>query len=91
MQKHLQKVKDKMQDKTSDIQILKQHAYNIRRNALISLAEAGSGHTGGSLGLADIFSVLYFHVMNHDPTVPDHPDRDRLVLSVGHVAPGWYA
>lgn len=70
---------------------LKQHAYNIRKNALISLAEAGSGHTGGSLGLADVFTVLYFRILNHDPSNPASPARDRLVLSVGHVAPGWYA
>jgi transketolase len=74
-----------------NIEELKQHAYNIRRNALISLAEAGSGHTGGSLGLADVFAVLYFNTLNHDPANPSNPDRDRLILSVGHVAPGWYA
>ena len=80
-----------MKEKTDDIAQLKAHAYNIRRNALISLAEAGSGHTGASLGLADVFAVLYFHVLNHDPEIPDHPDRDRVIVSVGHTAPGWYA
>jgi transketolase len=73
------------------IEELKQHAYNIRKNALISLAESGSGHTGGSLGLADVFAVLYFNVLNHAPLNPSFPERDRLILSVGHVAPGWYA
>lgn len=80
-----------MRSKTTDTDQLEAHAHNIRRNTLISLAEAGSGHTGGSLGLADVFTVLYFSELNHDPRRPDHPDRDRLVLSVGHVAPGWYA
>jgi len=75
----------------STIQSLRQYAYNIRRNALISLAGAGSGHTGGSLGLADVFTVLYFKVLKHDPLNPSNPDRDRLVLSAGHVAPGWYS
>ena len=80
-----------MQQKINDIEELKSKAYQIRRHALIALAGAGSGHTGGSLGLADVFSVLYFNEMNHDPAQPVHPERDRLVLSVGHVAPGWYS
>ncbi|MEJ2596059.1 MAG: transketolase [bacterium] len=75
----------------TDTTQLRQIAHNIRRNTLMMLAEAGSGHTGGSLGLADIFTVLYFNEMHQDPGRPDHPERDRLVLSVGHVAPGWYA
>lgn len=75
----------------SEIQNLKSHARNIRINVLKSLAEAGSGHTGGSLGLADIFTALYFHVMNHDPKKPSWKDRDRMVLSIGHVAPVLYA
>jgi transketolase len=75
----------------TDIGQLKKHAHNIRRNALISLAAAGSGHTGGSLGLADVFAMLYFNVLNHDSSNPSNPERDRVVLSVGHVAPGWYA
>lgn len=80
-----------MTNNEPNINELKHRAYNIRRNALVSLAESGSGHTGGSLGLADVFAVLYFSVLNHDPSNPSNPDRDRLILSVGHVAPGWYA
>jgi len=80
-----------MKNKITDISQLKTIAYNIRRNTLLSLAEAGSGHTGGSLGLADVFAFLYFHEMDYDPTNPKNADRDRLVLSVGHVAPAWYA
>ncbi|MCF8228150.1 MAG: transketolase [Bacteroidales bacterium] len=62
----------------------------IRKDVLRSLTEAGSGHTGGSLGLADVFTVLYFHVLKHKPHKPDWPDRDRLILSIGHVAPVLY-
>lgn len=64
---------------------------DIRKDILLSLAEAGSGHTGGSLGLADIFTCLYFSIMNHKPDDPGWPLRDRLILSIGHVAPVLYA
>jgi transketolase len=70
-----------------NINELKHIARNIRCNVVRSLASAGSGHTGGSLGLADVFSVLYFHVMRHRSNEPEWPDRDRFVLSIGHVAP----
>ncbi|MBU0765022.1 MAG: transketolase [Bacteroidetes bacterium] len=66
-------------------------AKNIRIDVVRSVTEAGSGHTGGSLGLADVFTVLFFNVLNHRPSEPDWPDRDRLVLSIGHVAPVLYA
>lgn len=62
----------------------------IRIDIVKCLAEAGSGHLGGSLGLADIFTVLYFHVLNHRPKDPMWEDRDRLILSIGHVAPVFY-
>jgi len=55
------------------------------------LVEAKSGHPAGSLGMADVFSVLYFKVLNHDPKNPDWPERDRLVLSNGHICPVLYA
>ena len=67
------------------------HAYNIRKNILISLNAAGSGHTGGSLGLTDIFTYLYFNALKHDPKNPQWEDRDKLILSIGHVAPVHYA
>lgn len=79
------------QKKIKDIGQLQAIALEIRKNILKSLAAAGSGHTGGSLGLADIFTVLYFNILRHDPSQPDHPLRDRLVLSVGHTAPALYA
>jgi transketolase len=70
---------------------LKEKAITIRKHILISLNAAGSGHLGGSLGLADIFTVLYFDFLRHNPQKPDWENRDRLVLSIGHVAPVLYA
>lgn len=55
------------------------------------LTEAGSGHPGGSLSIADILTVLYFHKMRHDPKNPKWDDRDRFVLSKGHGVPAQYA
>lgn len=66
-------------------------AFEIRKLILESLSEAGSGHTGGSLGLADVFAVLYHKVLRHNPLKPEWNERDRLVLSIGHVAPVLYA
>ncbi len=74
-----------------DINKLKTIAKNIRKDVLTSIAEAGSGHTGGSLGLADVFTSLYFDILNHKPNNPNWEDRDRLILSIGHVAPVLYA
>jgi transketolase len=62
----------------------------IRKDIIRSLAEAGSGHIGGSLDLADIFTCLYFNILNHQPENPNWENRDRLVLSIGHVAPVLY-
>lgn len=62
----------------------------IRIDVIRSLAASGSGHLGGSLGLADVFTVLYFNIMRHNPEHPSWPGRDRLVLSIGHVAPVFY-
>lgn len=73
------------------IKHLNHQALLIRRSVLQSIAAAGSGHTGGSLGLADIFATLYFNIMNHRPANPQWVDRDRLILSIGHVAPVLYA
>jgi transketolase len=55
------------------------------------LTEAKSGHPAGSLGLADVFAALYFGTLKHDPKKPAWPDRDRFVLSNGHVCPVLYA
>ena len=70
---------------------LELHANDVRVGIIRSLLAAGSGHAGGSLDMADIFTALYFHLMRHDPTNPELPDRDRLLLSCGHIAPVRYA
>ena len=75
----------------SNINLTKQKAYNIRETILRSLTEAGSGHLGGSIDLADIFSVLFFNEMKYDINNPSWEDRDRLILSIGHTAPVLYA
>lgn len=69
---------------------LSEMAREIRKNIVKSITAAGSGHTGGSLGLADVFTVLYFNRLNHQPEDPEWPERDRLILSIGHVAPVLY-
>lgn len=74
-----------------DISVLKKISLEIRKDVIRSLAEAGSGHLGGSLGLADIFTCLYFNILDHKPENPNWSDRDRLILSIGHVAPVYYA
>ncbi|VVC04452.1 1-deoxy-D-xylulose-5-phosphate synthase [Candidatus Bilamarchaeum dharawalense] len=70
---------------------LKLMANTIRQDIIRMLVEAKSGHPGGSLGMADIFTVLYFHVLRHDPKSPTWIDRDRFVLSNGHICPVLYA
>ena len=77
--------------KITDISRLKEISREIRISIIESLTEAGSGHLGGSLGLADIFTSLYFSILNHKPDEPEWPDRDRMILSIGHVAPVLYA
>ena len=66
-------------------------ANNVRKHALTAVYNAASGHPGGSLSVADVLTLLYFEVMNVDPKNPKMEDRDRFVLSKGHVAPGLYA
>lgn len=73
-----------------DISKLQKLSLEIRKDVIRSLAESGSGHLGGSLGLADIFTCLYFNILNHQPANPDWEYRDRLILSIGHVAPVYY-
>lgn len=63
----------------------------IRQDIIKMLVEAGSGHSAGPLGMADIFTALYFNILNHDPKNPDWPERDRLILSNGHICPVRYA
>lgn len=63
----------------------------VRRHIVRMVAEAGSGHPGGSLSVTDLLVVLYFARLNRRPDEPDWPDRDRVVLSKGHAAPALYA
>jgi len=70
---------------------LEAHAEKIRETIISMLVAAGSGHTAGSLGMADIFTAFYFHILKHDPSRPDWEERDRLILSNGHIVPVRYA
>jgi transketolase len=80
-----------MRTKKLSIPDLESKANSIRRDIITMLENAGSGHSAGPLGLADIFTALYFDVLKHDPKNPDWDERDYLVLSNGHVAPVQYA
>ena len=66
-------------------------ANDVREGIIRSLLSAGSGHSAGSLDMADIFTALYGAIMRHDPNKPEWPDRDRLLLSCGHIAPVRYS
>ena len=63
----------------------------VRRDIINMIANAGSGHPGGSLSAADLMTCLFFNHMHVDPKRPDDPDRDRFVLGKGHAAPCYYA
>ncbi|MBN1169995.1 transketolase [Candidatus Micrarchaeota archaeon] len=80
-----------MWKKVHSIKKLNLIANVIRQDVVKMLYEAKSGHSAGSIGLADIFTALYFNVLYHDPANPDWPDRDRFVLSNGHVCPVFYS
>lgn len=74
-----------------DISKLETKANLIRQDIINMLLEAGSGHSAGPLGMADIFTALYFQILRHDPQKPHWEERDRLVLSNGHICPVLYA
>ncbi len=76
---------------SDDVTRLELQANAIRQSIIEMLFEAKSGHTAGPLGMADIFTLLYFAVMKHDPKNPTWADRDRLILSNGHICPVLYA
>lgn len=69
---------------------LEKKASDIRQSIIEMLVEAGSGHTAGPLGMADIFTALYFHLLKHDPENPSWAERDLVVLSNGHICPVLY-
>ncbi len=73
------------------IEELKKICRDLRRNILVMLEKACSGHTGGSLSIVEILSALYFYKLKHDPRRPDWPQRDRFILSKGHGCPALYA
>ncbi len=73
------------------IRALEVQANEIRKSIISMLLEAGSGHTAGPLDMADIFTYLYFHLLKHDPKNPKWAERDRLILSNGHICPVLYA
>lgn len=70
---------------------LTQKAKEVRKLVLESIFEAQSGHPAGSLGMTDVFTALYFHILNHNPKDPNWIDRDRLMLSNGHICPVQYS
>ncbi len=74
-----------------DITTIENKAEGIRETIIEMLVSAGSGHTAGSLGMADIFAAFYFHILKHDPKNPEMENRDRLILSNGHIVPVRYA
>lgn len=74
--------------KKFDLEIM---ANKIRQSIIDMLLAAGSGHTAGPLGMADVFTALYFHILKHNPKDPLWDERDRVVLSNGHIAPVLYA
>jgi transketolase len=73
------------------IEALELKANEIRQDIIKMLLAAGSGHSAGPLGLTDVFTALYFNIMNHDPDNPDWSERDILILSNGHCVPVRYA
>lgn len=75
----------------AEVRQLTAQANSIRETIIEMLLAAGSGHTAGPLGMADIFTALYFRVLNHDPKNPNWDARDRLLLSNGHITPVRYA
>ena len=75
----------------TEMQELEKKAREVRITIIEMLTAAKSGHTAGPLGMTDIFTALYFHVMKHDPKNPEWEGRDRLILSNGHIVPVRYA
>ena len=77
--------------KVTDLKQLKLLANQIRQDLIEALVSAGSGHSAGPLGMADVFTALYFNVLKHNPRYPFWEERDRLVLSNGHICPVLYS
>jgi len=75
------------EDKLKELEL---KANKARELIMQTLLTAGSGHSAGPMGMADVFTAFYFHILNHDPGNPNWEDRDRLVLSNGHICPILY-
>lgn len=75
----------------ADVERIEKKAQAIRETVINMLVAAKSGHTAGPLGMADIFAAFYFHILVHDPENPQWEERDRLILSNGHITPVRYA
>lgn len=76
--------------RSETISELEEITVELRKDVVAMLLEAGSGHSAGPLGMAEVFTALYFKILNLDPKKPDDPERDRLVLSNGHICPIQY-
>ncbi len=83
--------KKKKMKRLTKIRDLQSMADVIREDVIASLTAAKSGHSGGPLGMADVFTALYFNILKHNPKHPDWKDRDKLILSNGHICPVLYA
>lgn len=81
----------RMSKTTTNLKQLKLLANTIRQDIITMLFEAKSGHPAGALGMADVFTALYFAILKHDPKNPEWPERDRFVLSNGHICTVLYA
>ena len=79
-----------MNSKNIDIESLKKKALQFRKDILEMLSNAGSGHPGGSLSAVEILIALYEYKMNYNPQAPSWEERDRLIVSKGHISPGVY-
>src|SRR3989339_339679 len=77
-----------LEEPNGELKIL---AVRIRQDIIKMIHTAGSGHPAGSLGMTDVMVALYFRVLNHDPKKPDWSERDRFLLSNGHICPARYA
>lgn len=84
-------VKNETKTDKLSLQDLNQISQKLRKHVIEMLVQAKSGHSAGPLGLADLFTVLYFYTLNVDPQKPNDPNRDRFVLSAGHLCPIQYA
>lgn len=74
-----------------EVESISRRAYDMRMSVIDMLLAAGSGHTAGPLGMAEVFATLYFHSLKHDPKNPGWVHRDRVILSNGHICPILYA